>query len=310
MTSIVVLGSLNMDQAIQLQRLPEPGETVMASSMQFTPGGKGANQAVSAARMGGDVTFVGAVGDDEHGRAMIKQLRSEGIDTQHIATVAASPTGLAVVAVDETGQNSIMVVPGANYATSARQLEALGAVLNEKTTLVAQLELPHELVAQGLELAKERGARTVLNAAPAADVTEMLAHVDVLVVNEPEAESLAAIPVTNVDTARQAAEALHNRFGSAVIVTCGAEGSVVCEAGQSTSIAPFEVRAVDTVGAGDAFVGALVVALDEGAKLSAAARLASAAGAAAATKTGAQSGMPRRVELSALFGLTVLDEQV
>jgi len=303
MASIVVFGSLNMDQSIELEALPGPGETVMAKSMRYTPGGKGANQAVSAARMRGSVAFVGCVGQDEHGQTMVSRLKAEGIDTTDIAAVPETPTGLAVVAVDARGQNSIMVVPGANYATGTKQFEALDAVLNENSTLVAQLELPHAHVGRVLKLAKDRGARTVLNAAPAADVTAMLADVDVLVVNEPEAESLAGIPVTDLETAEQAALKLHTEFDSAVIVTCGEAGSVTCENQITTKIPPFPVTAVDTVGAGDAFVGALVVALDENRELNDAARLASAAGAAAATKVGAQDALPRREELAELFGV-------
>lgn len=303
MASIVVFGSLNMDQSIELQRLPAPGETVMADAMRYTPGGKGANQAVSAARMRGDVAFVGCVGNDDHGRTMVQRLNDERIDTSNVAIIPDTPTGLAVVAVDAAGQNSIMVVPGANYETSTEQLDALDAVLNETSTLVVQLELPHALVGKALQLAKKRGARTVLNAAPAAEVTQMLGDVDVLIVNEPEAESLAGMPVTSLDTAAEAASKLHTEFDCAVIVTCGAAGSVTCADGKTTNIPPFPVTAVDTVGAGDAFVGALVVALDEGRELNAAARLASAAGAAAATKMGAQDALPRRGELAELFGV-------
>lgn len=301
--SIVVFGSLNMDQSIELRRLPAPGETVMADRMRFTAGGKGANQAVSAARMGGKVAFVGCVGDDDHGSAMVLRLQEENIDTTHVRTIPEMSTGLAVVAVEATGQNSIMVVPGANYETAAEEMEALDAVLNEKSTLIVQLEVPTERVAQALKIARHRGARTVLNAAPATDVTALLGDVEVLIVNETEAEILAGVSVQDLETAAQAAEKLSGQYDLDVIVTCGESGAVTCTQAVTTNIPPFPVAAVDTVGAGDAFVGALAVALDEDRELNDAARLASAAGAAATTRVGAQDALPRRGDLAELFGV-------
>lgn len=303
MSSIIIFGSLNMDQAIDMSQLPGPGETVMAEAMRFAPGGKGANQAVSAARMRGRVAFIGCVGDDANGTAMVESLRTEGIDTESISVVEGVATGLAVVAVDAGGQNSIMVVPGANYEVGKRELEALKQTLSRRSTLVTQLELPHEVTAKALKLAHRQGARTILNAAPAADVSHMLVDVDVLVVNEVEAGQIAHERVLDINDARAVAPRLADKFSIAVVVTCGEEGAVVVDRTVVTMIPPFPVTAVDTVGSGDAFVGALAVALNEGQSLSEAARFGSAAGAAAATKLGAQESLPRRGDLAELFGV-------
>lgn len=295
---IVVVGSLNLDLVASVARLPAPGETVLATSYAEHAGGKGANQAVAAARAGGRVAMVGRVGGDDAGTRLRDGLAAEGIDVSEVRAVDAS-TGRALIEVDDDGQNRIVVVPGANHAWGPDDLphEALARA----DVAVLQREVPDAVVAEAVRRAAAAGARVVLNLAPAGEVAAAsLRDVDVLVVNESEAAAL--LHETEAAVARapgDAAQRLARRVRGDVVVTLGAEGAT--HAGRSgDGRAPgVPVTAVDTTGAGDAFVGALAARLDEGAGLAEAVRFACAAGAEAATREGAQPSLPVRADIEA-----------
>jgi len=293
---IVVVGSLNLDQVARVERLPRPGETVLARGYAEHAGGKGANQAVAAARAGARVAMVGRVGDDDAGTRLRDGLERDGIDASQVRR-ADAPTGRALIEVDDAGQNRIVVVPGANHAWAAGDLP--GSMLAGAELVVLQREVPDDVVAGAIRHARRAATRVLLNLAPAGPVAaDVLADVDVLVVNESEAAELAG--VSEPEVARDplaAADALASRVRDQVVVTLGAEGAVYAgRAGQGRE-AGFEVEAVDTTAAGDAFVGALAAALAEAAPIAAAVRFACAAGAEAATRAGAQPSLPTRAAI-------------
>jgi ribokinase len=308
---VTVLGSLNMDISVTVPRLPEPGATVLGSAARFTPGGKGANQAVAAARLGAAVRMVGCVGDDDFGRQLLAALRDEEISADGVRTVPGVPTGLAMISVDAAGENLITVAPGANHEVGAEQVAA--AVSHGDGVLVICAEIP----VAAIKAALARGARCVLNLAPAppAAAAIVAGGVDWLVVNETEA---AAVLGRNVEGLRDAAAAASDLVAAGArhaVVTAGAHGAALAtspgrEAAQAAqapetaaTVEAFPVEAVDTVGAGDAFVGALAVALAAGIPAAEAVRAAAAAGAAAATRPGAQAGMPRPADIQATTGM-------
>ncbi len=303
---VTVLGSLNMDISVAVPRLPGPGATVLGSAATFTPGGKGANQAVAAARLGGQVRMAGCVGDDDFGRQLLAALENEGVDAGTVRVVAGVPTGLAMISVDRAGENLITVAPGGNDEVAEPDVAA--ALRGTRDVLVISAEIP--LPAIRLALARARGTRCVLNLAPApAEAAAIVADgVDWLVVNESEAGAILGQPVDGLAGARRAAAGLVAAGARYAVVTAGAHG--VALAGQQTatdevsSFPAFRVKAVDTVGAGDTFVGALTVALAAGVPAPAAVRAAAAAGATAATRPGAQAGMPRPADILAATGLT------
>jgi len=314
---VTVLGSLNMDISVSVPRLPGPGATVLGVAARFTPGGKGANQAVAAARLGAAVRMAGCVGGDDFGRQLLAALRAEGVDADAIRTVAGTPTGLAMISVDPAGENLITVAPGANHEVGAAEV---GAALGEPAdVLVVCAEIPVPAIeaalaggrppAQGRPLAQ--GRRCILNLAPAPDNTAAIVaggRPDWLVVNETEAAAVLGRPVRGLAEAALAAAALIGAGVNHAVVTAGAYGAALAgppgEPTRAETIPAFGVRAVDTVGAGDAFVGALAVALAAGVPAAGAVRAAAAAGAAAATRPGAQAGMPRPADIAAATGLT------
>jgi ribokinase len=301
---IVVVGSLNLDLVARVERMPRPGETVLALGYAEHAGGKGANQAVAAARAGGRVAMVGRVGHDDAGRRLRDGLAEDGIDVAEVRSVDA-PTGRALIEVDADGQNRIVVVPGANHAW--RETDLPRAVLAEADLVILQREVPDDVVAGAIRRARGSGARVVLNLAPAGAVPpEVLRDVDVLVVNESEAAELAGASEDEVAAdPSAAARALARRVRDQVVVTLGAQGAVHAGRTGEGRVAGFPVEAVDTTAAGDAFVGALAARLAEGAPIGDAVRFACAAGAEAATHAGAQPSLPpraaieRRLEASA-----------
>ena len=280
---ITVVGSTNMDLVVQVYRHPRPGETVLGSDYQTFPGGKGANQAVAAARLGGHVRFIGRLGNDAFGDELYRSLAEEGIELQSLKRVSA-PTGVALITVNSTGENTIIVSPGANHRLFPSDLNA-DELLGAKV-VVTQLEIPLETAERALELGKSVGATTLLNAAPAQNVEPLLPYVDVLVVNEHEAGVLAWEP-QDVEEARRVARALAKKVAVAVI-TLGEMGAAWATRDKLGHAPPFVVEATDTTGAGDAFVGALAVALAEGMGLPEALEFANAAGALATTEVGAR----------------------
>ncbi|WP_083459820.1 ribokinase [Jiangella muralis] len=291
---IAVLGSANMDLVATVDRAPGRGETVTGHTFTTVPGGKGANQALAAARAGGDVAFLGAVGDDDFGRRITTLLADAGIDVSGLA-VGDRPTGTAHITVDATGDNSIVVVPGAN-GTVTELTDAHRAVLDRAQLVMMQLELPLPLVTAAARYARSRGVRVVLTPAPAVPLpAELLAAVDVLVPNEHEAALLAGF-ADPVEAARSLAAG-----GGDVVVTLGGRGALRVGGGTETRVPAFEVEAVDTTAAGDTFAGVLAVGLAEGLDWDDALRRASAAAALSVRRAGASSSMPDRAEIDAFL---------
>jgi ribokinase len=281
-SSVVVLGSINMDLVVRVRKLPRPGDTVLGDRLLTIPGGKGANQAVAAARLGASVRMVGRVGGDAFGTALVDGLRADGVDVSGVAIDPAETSGAALIVVEEGGENTVTVAPGANGSVGREDVARLSLAPGD--VLVMQLEIPLDAVAAALVAAHEAGARVILNAAPSAQlVGRPPPAVDVLVVNERECEDLGGVA----------------RLGQtgALIVTLGAEGSVLYESGRVTQVEPRRVAAVDATAAGDAFVGAVAFALARGDALLEAVRLGNAAGAAAATRLGARPSLPTLQEL-------------
>jgi len=281
-------------------RLPEPGATVLGSAARFTPGGKGANQAVAAARLGAGVRMAGCVGDDDFGRRLLAALREEGVDHRDVRVTADAPTGLAMISVDTAGENIITVAPGANHEVGEEQA---AAAAGHDGILVICAEIPVPAVTAAL--AETRGERCVLNLAPAPpDAAAIVASgVDWLVVNETEAAAVLGRPVSGLAEAGRAAAALITAGARHAVVTAGAHGAALAGPDATVTIGAFRVDAVDTVGAGDTFVGALAVALAAGIPAAEAVRAAAAAGAAAVTRPGAQAGMPRPADILATTGV-------
>lgn len=290
---VVVVGSINADLVLRVPSIPTAGVTVPAREISRLPGGKGANQAVALARLGAEVAMIGAVGDDDDGRGLLATLLSEGVDTSSVARLPGVPTGLAVVVVDDRGENAIVVVSGANAsldATSVEGPEGLAALRGADAVLL-QLEIPMDVVRAAARAGREVGATVVLNAAPAVAVPDaVLGDVDVLIVNASEAEVLGG-----ADDPAVAAASLRTRGPGMVVVTLGGEGSIVHD-GVVTYVAAHHVEVLDTTGAGDCFAAAFTVALASGEGAAAAARYATAAAAIAVTRHGAQA-MPTAAEV-------------
>ena len=296
---VTVLGSLNMDISVTVPRLPEPGATVLGSAARFTPGGKGANQAVAAARLGASVRMAGCVGDDDFGRRLLAALRDEGVNADDVLVTANAPTGLAMISVDHAGENIITVAPGANHEVAGEQVAA--ATGHGDGILVICAEIPVPAITSALT----RAGRCILNLAPAPPGAAAIvaAGVDWLVVNETEAAAVLGRPVSGLAGAGQAAADLVAAGARHAVVTAGAHGAALAGPDAAATIGAFRVDAVDTVGAGDTFVGALAVALAADIPAAEAVRAAAAAGATAATRPGAQAGMPRPADILATTGV-------
>jgi ribokinase len=284
---IAVVGSINLDMVVTVERHPAPGETVMGGDRRELPGGKGANQAVAVARLGADVAMIGRVGADAHGTRLRDQLANEGVDVEHVTVDDDAPTGMALIAVDGAGENTIVVSPGANAHVGAGDVGAARDVLAGAAVTLLQHEVPVSAVDAAIAVA---GGTVVLNPAPARALAR---EVDVLVPNRGELGKLARRDGDPVDLARGLDRA------RAVVVTLGSEGVLVVEGRRSERIAAPRVNAVDTTGAGDAFCGALAQALADGADLVEAARWAVRVAAVSVTRVGAQSGMPQREDVPA-----------
>ena len=295
---ITVLGSINLDYVVGVSHHPVPGETVLGGDVQTHPGGKGANQAVAAARAGVRVRMIGCVGSDAPGATMRENLGREGIDTTLIKTVSGS-SGAAFIAVGENGQNTIIVSSGANAQVTVNDLNP--SRLAWSKVLLMQLETPLEVVLKAASLAKQGGVRVVLNLAPAMPLSaDQLRDIDVLIVNETEAGMLGGTVPKSAREALVVARDLRELVGT-VIVTLGAGGAVYSSLDAEGHMPSPVVKVVDTTAAGDAFIGALCAAFCEGLVLEAAVKRGVAAGALACTKAGAQPSLPRRAEIEALL---------
>jgi ribokinase len=302
MARVCVVGSSNIDLTFSAARLPRPGETLPGHGFQLGFGGKGANQAVMAARLGAQAIMVSRVGRDVFGEQTLAHYRAEGIDTTYVRTDAERPTGVASIVVDDEARNCILVVAGANGALSPDDVRAAAEAIRSADVLLCQLEVPVETTAEALRLARAAGVRTALNPAPALPLPdELLALVDLCVPNETEVEALTGRPAGTLPEAEAAALALLRRGPGTVIVTLGQRGALVVEAQAATHVPGAEVEAVDTTGAGDAFIGALAVALAEGAALIEAVRRANALAALSVTRPGTQTSFPRREEAQAFL---------
>lgn len=290
---IVVVGSLNMDLVIRAPRHPEPGETILGSDFKTFPGGKGANQAVAAARLGGSVIMIGQVGLDSFGDSLFEDVTAEGIETKYILRDPREATGVALITVDETGQNTIVVASGANARLTPVDVANAEEAFDGAAVLLLQLESPLPAVTKAIELAKRHGVKVVLNPAPAQMLqTKLLNQVDYLIPNQNELALLAGVEGTDT-----AVSCLRGLGVTKLIVTLGDEGVLVVEKNKETQLRVYAVEVIDTTAAGDAFVGAFAVALTEGKSTLEAASFGNAAGALTVTRSGAQPSLPTRAEL-------------
>lgn len=303
---IVILGSINMDLVIRCAQLPKPGQTILAQSSMEYCGGKGANQAVAAALAGGSVSIIGAVGNDAFAQRLLLNLRQHDIDCHHVAQRTAVASGLAIISVDAAGQNSIMVVPGANGTMTRDDVLAAKSIIQQCDVLLVQLEIPPDAVLAGIEVAQAAGVRVVLDPAPASgELPPEFLKVDLICPNETEAAELTGQHVASLEDARSAAIALHKLGAKRVAITLGERGTLLSlDPIHSQLIPSFPIDAVDTTAAGDAFAGALVVHWAQTDDLVSAIRFANAAGALAASKHGAQASMADRATIETLMRTT------
>lgn len=295
---IAVLGSINMDLVVRCGRLPRPGETSIAESHVEICGGKGANQAVAAARAGGDVTMIGRVGDDAFADRLRANLISEGIHCEWVQTTSGSASGLATVWVEQSGQNSILVVPGANAKLSVADVRAAKSVIESCDILLLQLEVPLVTVTAAIEVARRAGVRIILDPAPAPiECPTKLLDVDLICPNESEAAAISGISMDTNDELNRAVRELHRRGASHVAITLGERGTLLSDGETSQFVDAVPAKAVDTTAAGDAFAGAIAVHWAENNRLLDAVQFANAAGAWAVSRKGAQPGMGTRIEI-------------
>jgi len=300
---VAVLGSINLDLVLRVPSLPRPGDTVLGDRLLPFPGGKGANQAAAAARLGAEVRMLGRVGKDDFGDELLRGLEADRVDVSGVSQEPEEPTGAALILVEESGQNTIAVAPGANGSVGEREVRGLLAGLAPGDVVVLQLEVPREAVRAAAEAGRRAGALVVLNASPIGTsmTPSSLPEVDLLVVNAGEAAALSGLEVTDPESA-EAAAAVLGRSARAVAVTLGAAGSVLWAGGAARRVAPHRVRAVDATAAGDAFVGAVAYGLAAGCSLAEAVELGGAAGAVAVTRMGARSSLPTLDEVRRLLG--------
>lgn len=295
---ILVIGSSNTDMTVKSKTLPRPGETVLGGVFTMGAGGKGANQAVAAQRLGGKVKFICKVGQDIFGDNAIAQYKKEGLDTSGILR-SSLPSGVALITVDEQAENCIVVASGANGDLLEADIESCKADLLSCAILLLQLETPIPSVLKAARIAHEAGATVVLNPAPACPLPEELfRYIDLFIPNETELSSFSGIPVTDAASAEKAAAAMQAKGVGKIIVTMGSKGALLCEGGPSVFVPAHKVKAVDTTAAGDTFCGALCVAVSEGKTLLEAAQFACAASAMTVQKMGAQNSLPYRKEIN------------
>jgi ribokinase len=295
---ILVIGSSNTDMVVKTPKLPLPGETILGGEFLMNPGGKGANQAVAAARLEGNVIFIAKVGKDIFGEEAVQGFNKEGIDTQYITADKEKPSGVALIMVDDHGENCISVASGANLSLTAEDVVAALKKVGEIDTILLQLEIPLETVIQASITSIDMGARVIVNPAPAQELPdELLKAVNIITPNETEAKILTGVDVTDVETAGEAANILHEKGVEVVIITMGSSGAFISDGNVKELIAPPAVKAIDTTAAGDTFNGALAVALTEGQSVKMAVEFANKAAAISVTRMGAQASTPYRNEM-------------
>ncbi|MGF1727110.1 ribokinase [Photobacterium nomapromontoriensis] len=298
MNKLVVLGSVNADHVLQVASFPRPGETLHGHSYCVIPGGKGANQAVAAARLGADIAFIACVGDDSFGHQIRDAFAKDGMNTEAVMVETGMPTGIAMIQVAATGENSIAISAEANGCLSPERLAPHRHLIEQSDTLLMQLETPMATIEAAAKIAKQARTRVVLNPAPAQPLSDdLLQHIDMITPNETEAELLTGVKVVDTVSAQQAANVLHSKGIKQVMITLGSQGVWISENGQGQQVPGFRVDAKDTTAAGDTFNGALLTGLQEGRQINDAIRFAHAAAAISVTRIGAQTSIPFRREV-------------
>jgi ribokinase len=296
---IYVIGSSNTDMVVKTEKLPMPGETVIGGIFFMNPGGKGANQAVAAARLGGRVTFIARVGADLFGSQALQQFQKENINTQFVTQDPEHPSGVALIGVDRQGENTIIVAPGSNRQLNVKDVANAFESIEEKSIILIQLEIPQETVEFAILSGKRKNCDVILNPAPVQPVdNNALRNLSIITPNETEAEMLTGIRITDLKTAEQAARQLHQAGVPNVIITLGSKGAFVSTGANGKLVAAPKVTALDTTAGGDCFNGALAVALAEGMKIEGAVDFACRAASLSVTRMGAQSSMPYRKEIN------------
>lgn len=305
-TTIVVIGSSNTDMVVRTNRFPVPGETILGGDFLTNAGGKGANQAVAAARLGGSVTFICKTGADIFGEQAIQSFREEGINTKYVFKDEKKPSGVALILVDNKAENMIVVAPGANANLSVAEINEVESVIKNARYVLMQLEIPLKIVDHVVRKANRDGVKTILNPAPACKLpNDIFKYISIITPNEKEASMLTGVEVVDEDTARMAALKLYGKGVETVIITMGAKGALLLHDDEFTHISAPIVNAIDTTAAGDVFNGALVVALSEGRNIADAVAFACKASAISVTRPGAQSSAPYRKELNKISARAV-----
>jgi ribokinase len=295
--AILVVGSSNTDMVIRAEHLPAPGETILGGVFFMNPGGKGANQAVAAARLGGNVTFICKTGNDIFGRQSVQLFQDEGINTSYLLSDPKNPSGVALITVDSDAENCIVVASGANAELSPADLLKAQEVIQKSAIVLMQLEIPIDTVEYVAKTAAGSNIKVLLNPAPARELSEeLLRNISIITPNKTEAEMISGIQIKDMETAALAAKAIKDKGVETVILTLGNKGALVLHEGVSTIIAALKVDAVDTTAAGDVFNGALAVALSEGKSVTDATSFACKAAAISVTRMGAQTSAPFRRE--------------
>lgn len=295
---IVVVGSCNTDMVVKANKLPAPGETVLGGTFLMNPGGKGANQAVAAARLGGNVALISKIGNDLFGKQSIELFRAEGIDTDYVFTDNKNPSGVALISVDSSGENCIIVASGANSSLDISDINKAQKILIEASIILIQFEIPMQTVEYVIKFASKYNKKIILNPAPAQILSEQfLTSISLIIPNRIEAELLTGIKVYDWESAKKAADKMEEKGLKNIIITLGSLGVLVKTKSNHYIISAHEVKAVDTTAAGDTFCGALCVALSEGQDIISAAKFANKASSITITRMGAQSSIPNKKEL-------------
>ncbi len=301
---IIVIGSSNTDMVIKADRLPLPGETVIGGTFLMNPGGKGANQAVAAARLGGKVTLISKTGNDVFGKQSVELFNSENINTDYILSDTKNPSGIALITVDSHGENCIVVASGANASLCRQDIDYAKEEIESGNLVLMQLEIPIDTVEYASEMANRKGIKVILNPAPARALSDkLLKSLYIITPNKGEAEILSGIKVHDWESAKKAAEVIHAKGVNIVVITLGSVGALILENGQYHKIEALKVNAIDTTAAGDTFSGALCVGISEGLSVVEAVKLATRASAFTVARMGAQSSIPHRSELAIMVTL-------
>ncbi|MEI3605218.1 ribokinase [Pseudogracilibacillus sp. SE30717A] len=295
---VVVIGSINMDLVMDVKQRPAGGETTMGESFFTNPGGKGANQAFSAATIGGNVTMLGCVGDDLFGEQLLINLKNIGVNTEYIQKIDGETSGIAMITVDQNGENSIIVAPAANNKVTPQYITLHEHVIKRAKAILIQLEIPFESVEKSIEIAKKYHVPVLLDPAPAQELPDhMLTKIDYILPNETELEQLTNRKIVDQKTAIQASQLLISKGVKTVISKLGKDGVIICQNDRAEWIKGYDVHAIDTTGAGDAFAGAFATKLVAGLDVKSSAKYANAVGALTVTKKGAQSAMPNKEDV-------------